>query len=944
MNLQRAQSAPLAPIRPSEGVAGPPPPVAPPYAAGGEDHLFFRLNLLRALELHRNLAIGIAAAGLLLAVAYVAMTWPVYIAQSQIYIQPVQSKVMPQGSEQGWPSESTAYDSYIQQQVQGASSPDVLLSALHKLGSGAFQLSNESEQAAVERLGRSIAVARVGTSYEVAITAQSPNPVLSAGIANAVASSIVERAAGQGNAGNEQRIAVLREERDRIQKELDADNAEQGDLNKQLGMAAVSTAAPDLIDNDIGRTREELIKAQTDHDEAEAKFAAMQAGHGTAASAIDAEADDLIASDPGLTSMKTSLNARRAILITQMANQTPNNPAYKQDAAELAKINASLDSMMKDLRSTAASHIQQKLRTNLVSTAGVESRLNGQLRVLAGTAASATPKLQRVSDLETDIVRLRSRYSSVDEQLHNLMLEDSVPGGVHLSVTAAPPLHPTWSGILKKALPLALGGLILGLLAASLANHFDPKVYIAADVEHVLGFAPMAVLPNFDEVSDEVAAEQLLRLSATIEHARKQGSLKTCIFTGTSAGCGVTTVAARVKDILESMGRPTVLVDASGTPPPAPRLNPALDGLNGASDQPATQLGSRSTALVQQVADETALRQESLVLTDTAPLTISAETEYLARFVDCVIVVIESGVTTRPQILATMNTLQRLDVAAVGFVLNRVGMEKADPAFRNSVRQVESHLRTQSVSTSRRAVRTHRFADEPLSAVAVEHFPIPVPSRAYVAPPALEPVSVFVPRSSPPAVPQWPMSAPFQPVLPPAYIPAPAYPALPQTYMPAAVHPLLPQTYIPAPVHSVLPPAYIPAPVQTSLMEPVMSLSEKPPLPNPLPNSAPDQDPDLPWWLTDPHPRPASALWQPAEKPLDPAQLAAPAPDFQSYTPLIRSWDSISREPVTPIYQPPLHEVRPLSPEDNQDGEGSRLGGLRNMLFPHGLKGSEQDH
>ena len=52
--------------------------------------------------------------------------------------------------------------------------------------------------------------------------------------------------------------------------------------------------------------------------------------------------------------MKTSLNQRRAVLITQMSNLTANNPEYKQDAAELAKINANLDSMMKDLRAKAA--------------------------------------------------------------------------------------------------------------------------------------------------------------------------------------------------------------------------------------------------------------------------------------------------------------------------------------------------------------------------------------------------------------------------------------------------------------------------------------------------------------------------------------------------------------------------------------------------------------
>jgi hypothetical protein len=91
--------------------------------------------------------------------------------------------------------------------------------------------------------------------------------------------------------------------------------------------------------------------------------------------------------------------------------------------------------------------------------------------------------LQRASDLATDIARLRTRYTTVDGQLHNLMLENSAPGAVHLSLAAVAPLHPTISGILKKALLLALGGVLLGLLAAVLANYLDPRVYIGADVE-----------------------------------------------------------------------------------------------------------------------------------------------------------------------------------------------------------------------------------------------------------------------------------------------------------------------------------------------------------------------------------------------------------------------------------------------------------------------------
>jgi uncharacterized protein involved in exopolysaccharide biosynthesis/Mrp family chromosome partitioning ATPase len=749
MSAVRGDSDSLRRLDSGDGVSTVPASATRSVAAG-EERPLIQLNLLRALQLHRRLAVGIALAGLALALAYVAKTWPVYTAVSQLYVQPVQPKVMAPGNEQSGQVNSTAYDSYVQQQVQSGSNPEVLLSALHKLGPGGWQRDGESEQAAVERLGRSIEVARVGTSFEIAITARAKDPESAAKIANAVGASVVERASGEGNAGDPERMAVLREERDRIENAMNADYAEQGALNKQLGMASVGTEAPDLIDADIGKTREELIKAQTDHDEAEARFTAMRAGQANSSAAIDAEADDIVAADAGLTSMKTSLNQRRAVLISQMANLTPSNPEYKQDAAELGKINSNLESMMKELRAKAAARIQQRLRTDLDRTAGVETKLNGQLRQLAGAAASATPKLQRANDLATDIARLRTRYTIVDEQLHNLLVEDSAPGAVHLSVAAVAPLHPTIAGILKKVVPLIFGGLILGLLAASLANHLDKRIYIAKDVEETLGFAPMAVLPNFDEISDEVAAEYLLRLTAAIEHARKQGSLKNCIFTGTAAGSGVTSVVTRVRDTLESMGRATVLLDSSG----AAEQAQSTRGHNEAFDDAITQRGSRSTALLQRVAAETEMREERLVLTDTAPLLISAETENLARFVDCAIVVIESGVTTRAQLRATADALQRLEVGTVGFVLNRVGLAKADPAFRRSVREIENHLHAQGLSATMRTVRTGKLTDEPKPDKKE------LPSESVVvaqspAAPTPQPDAETVARRTTSGVPQW---------------------------------------------------------------------------------------------------------------------------------------------------------------------------------------------
>ncbi len=225
-------------------------------------------------------------------------------------------------------------------------------------------------------------------------------------------------------------------------------------------------------------------------------------------------------------------------------------------------------------------------------------------------------------------------------------------------------------------------------------------------------------------------------------------------------------MAGRVKDVLEAMGRPTVLVDSSDT---SQHVSYA-SGWNSASDHPATQRGSRSTALLRKVASETKTGPESLVLTDTAPLLISAETEYLARFVDCAIVVVESGTTTRGQLLAALNTLQRLDVAAVGFVLNRVKLAQADAAFRRSVFDIDQHHQAQSMYPSRRMERTSQVADG--------HLPDPkeLPSESSVTETSQRSVSESAQsnsvtgRSTPAApklaAPKWVMAAPVKPWLP----------------------------------------------------------------------------------------------------------------------------------------------------------------------------------
>jgi len=707
-----------------------PPGGGRPLPGHGPEQAFFHVDFRRSLEQHARLARLIALGGVALAVFYVLAqvfwlkSWPAYQAESTVYVKTTPTKVLESSPGARWPFDNNTYESYIQQQMMNVSREDVLLSAVHKVDG--FQKPGESDEAAAQRLVRTLDVTRMGDAYQFTISARSGNPVVAAAIANAVTQAYIEGASRDEHTGDAQRLAMLKEEKERIQSALAADHTEQESLNGQLGVASVSASVPDHYDQDIAEMRSELVKARTDHDAAEAKFAALGAGSGTSSSAIDAQADELIASDAGLVSMKTALNARRATLISQMANLTPANPQYKQDEQELTRINADLEAMMKDLRAKAAARIQLQLRAELQRTGGVESQLNGQLRQLVGSATSATPKLQRSSDLAADITRLQARYAAVDEQLHDLILEDSAPGEAYQVTPATPPLTRAKTGVLRNGLGIVLAGLAFGIIAAVLAQKFDSHVYIAADVEQVLGFAPLAQLPDFNEVSEGVAEEYVLRLASAVEHGRKQGDLKNIIFTGTASGAGVSTLLNRVRAMLQAMGRPTVLVNATGAQPPSPRTAMAAPKGNPGL-VPALRL-SQSTALLREMAGETEEGDDSLVLTDTAPLPVSAETEYLARFVDCAIVVIESGVTTRAQLREAAATLQRLDVGAVGFVLNRVRLATADRSFRQSVEAVEKHVQT--VSTGRRQDKSGPFVVESPSVVEIPKAVTPAAPKA----------------------------------------------------------------------------------------------------------------------------------------------------------------------------------------------------------------------
>ncbi|MFP5249688.1 MAG: hypothetical protein ACLGP3_07670, partial [Acidobacteriota bacterium] len=262
MSIASGQLASTASPRAAE-LASPALAAARSFPGAQPEQALFRLDLRRSFEMHRKLALGFALFGVLLAAAYLFYHWPLYNAEALVYIQPTPTAVG--GVAMHWPYnyDPATYESYIQQQILSMTRPDVLRDAMSKLDG--WQTSGESEQDAMDRLGRSLEVERVQNSYQVSITAHARNAQMAANMANAVAQAYIDSTRHEQKAGNAEREAMLRDEHDRVKKELADDRTEQAQLNAELGVAAIGAAVPEHFDDDIAKIHDQLVKARADH-------------------------------------------------------------------------------------------------------------------------------------------------------------------------------------------------------------------------------------------------------------------------------------------------------------------------------------------------------------------------------------------------------------------------------------------------------------------------------------------------------------------------------------------------------------------------------------------------------------------------------------------------------------------------------------------------------
>ncbi len=653
---------------------------------------------------------------------------PDYESHSVVYLSPKFPKLLSGDTEVELP-----YDSYVQDQIQTVTRYDIIADSITKLPYAVRYRRGLTPSYVgpalpyeIQLLQKQLEVKRVGSSYEVSIGLHGVTPNDLAEIVNTVTETYVERMKNEEFYGLSDRLDTLRQEKLRLQQQMDSSMAEQAQLMEQVGVATMPSkeGESDSYDETTQKLNEELVTARMQREAAEAQLAtAVNANSSGGSTVMDATADEAIVADAGLSAVRTSLISRRAALQQEMSGLRPDHPVYQKDKEELA----SIDGLMANLRRTAGEHVQDKLRQDVARTRMIELQLTQELAQKTQSATSAAPKFQKAAALGPEIDSLQKEYSAVDDRIRDLELESSSPGSIHISTIALTPLNPEPSKLKFYLLALILASIACAVGAPVAIDFLDNRLFTAQDVAQVVGFHPLGVLLDNNEfrLRRKIAGEYYLRLAAGIDHAVRSSGARIFLFTSLSHGSGTSTIVRELSDKLRSLELRTQTFVASAsegveltpsdifgssqlllqgrmkaddkkltTPAPVESIHGRTEYGSG-KNAPALNLVVRGLQHVGELCD--------VILIDASPLPISAHTEYLARVSDVTILVVKSGSTTKQEVDRAARLLERLDVAGVAVVLNQISVNRADRAMKKELRGYEQSYRQRRSSPAKDA-------------------------------------------------------------------------------------------------------------------------------------------------------------------------------------------------------------------------------------------------
>lgn len=399
----------------------------------------------------------------------------------------------------------------------------------------------------------------------------------------------------------------------------------------------------------------------------------------------------------------TSNNAQAA---ATTANAFAEQFTLLREGDALSYFDAIVDSLTSDIEAISTS--LDAARTDL-------SNLRAQRSTRASNSENVSDLDAAISVVATDVSNLTTQLRDNETSLRSTLqkMESRLPAAEVLR-PATPPGGPDGLG----TIPIVLGGLLLGLMAgvvsAFLLERLDTTARDEEDVALALGSSVIGSIPALGlghrggsgslimlstGGSNRFAAarEAFRRLRSSVQFLNSSSGVGSIIVTSSSPGEGKSLTAANLSIALAQNGSRVVLVSADLRRPTLERMfgmeaqRPGLsDYLAQAAELNAEKVpgidnlwlirsGTRSenpgellnSDRFEQMVKELERENVEYIVIDTPPVLNTADAVSAARYVDGVIVVVDTERTDTADLLEVRADLERSGSKLLGAVMNR---------------------------------------------------------------------------------------------------------------------------------------------------------------------------------------------------------------------------------------------------------------------------------
>ncbi len=352
----------------------------------------------------------------------------------------------------------------------------------------------------------------------------------------------------------------------------------------------------------------------------------------------------------------------------------------------------------------------------------IEQRVAAQQRVIEDTSDQLQDAEQALALINPDEepaqwAAANRRVDSLDAQLADARLElrtveqTEVDPGLVLTPANLPGSPSTPGPVRTGALGL-LGGGILALGVAFVADRLDAQVRDKGSIEHHLGVTTLGTVPTFAEGyrkaenslvtlqdPDSSEADAFRRLRASFLIAVTDADTQVVCFTSANRDEGKSTVSANLATVLAQGGHSVALVSADIRRPTLDRIF-GLNGTEGLTDvlqgnlrldKALRDIGGGLSVLMAGPIDGAKFRNPSdllqsdamadvlrqlrkrfdLVLLDAPPVLAVADTHGLATVAEAMVLVVSIAHTTEAEVVETQQQLARVGSRLLGVVVNR---------------------------------------------------------------------------------------------------------------------------------------------------------------------------------------------------------------------------------------------------------------------------------